>query len=397
MVRGDEMKVKLLTMGVSVLLFAIAFSGCFEDKKETKNDKEEILGYIQSLINNATVGDIVFIQNGTYYENLAINKTIILTGENKENTIIDGSIEISADNVTVSNLTIKNGHGVGISGYATSESSLYWYNNSITNNIITGSSYSGISLEWAFNTTITNNIIKNNREGIWLQYAGNNNIRDNSIKDNDEEGIYISYSWENTIYRNTVEKNEYGIYFYFYGERNNIHQNTIESNRKYGIYIYENEYNDHNNIYLNNFINNTENAYDGGNNTWYNDTHYYDYRGNFWSDYEEKYPNALNLTVVWDTPYNISGRGNQDKYPLIYEDTIRFIGVWGSDPISVFQYTFAASGFFHPGYTTGIFRYWHIEDGKVKISSWGTDGYNYSFSDDYTTLTLDGGLFKRLE
>jgi nitrous oxidase accessory protein NosD len=39
--------------------------------------------------------------------------------------------------------------------------------------------------------------------------------------------------------------------------------------------------------------------------------------GNYWSDYEEKYPDAeeIDTTGIWDTPYRI-GRDN-DNYPLM--------------------------------------------------------------------------------
>jgi len=42
--------------------------------------------------------------------------------------------------------------------------------------------------------------------------------------------------------------------------------------------------------------------------------------GNYWSDYEEKYPNATEIdgTGIWNTPYVID-EYNQDNYPLVPE------------------------------------------------------------------------------
>ena len=45
---------------------------------------------IQEGINNASNGDTVFVYNGLYPENIIVNKTIDLSGEEKENTVIFG-------------------------------------------------------------------------------------------------------------------------------------------------------------------------------------------------------------------------------------------------------------------------------------------------------------------
>ena len=46
---------------------------------------------IQSAINDASDGDTVYVYNGTYYEIVVVDKTINLTGENRDSTIIDGN------------------------------------------------------------------------------------------------------------------------------------------------------------------------------------------------------------------------------------------------------------------------------------------------------------------
>jgi len=71
---------------------------------------------IQDAINNASDGDTVFVYNGTYYENVIINKNNhILTGEDKNTTIIDGGKRNGnvvtiyyVDWVAISGFTIKN-------------------------------------------------------------------------------------------------------------------------------------------------------------------------------------------------------------------------------------------------------------------------------------------------
>ena len=69
---------------------------------------------IQEAIDSASDNDIIFVSNGTYFENIKITKSIKLIGEDKNTTIITGNgsgdvIYILADYVTISGLTIKNG------------------------------------------------------------------------------------------------------------------------------------------------------------------------------------------------------------------------------------------------------------------------------------------------
>jgi len=48
---------------------------------------------IQEAINKANPNDTIFVRNGTYYENVVINKTISLIGENNEATIVDANMQ----------------------------------------------------------------------------------------------------------------------------------------------------------------------------------------------------------------------------------------------------------------------------------------------------------------
>ncbi|UCD12997.1 MAG: hypothetical protein JSW60_05370, partial [Thermoplasmatales archaeon] len=46
---------------------------------------------IQDAIDNASGGDTINVFNGLYNENIILNKSINLVGENKDSTIINGS------------------------------------------------------------------------------------------------------------------------------------------------------------------------------------------------------------------------------------------------------------------------------------------------------------------
>jgi len=93
---------------------------------------------IEEGINNVTVGGTVQVYNGTYQENVVVDKTISLIGDDRDITIINGSgisevINISADYVVIGGFTIENG-SKGIKLFNSS-------NNIIVENIITDNDY----------------------------------------------------------------------------------------------------------------------------------------------------------------------------------------------------------------------------------------------------------------
>jgi nitrous oxidase accessory protein NosD len=71
---------------------------------------------IQDAIEEAGQGDNIFVFSGVYQENIIIEKSLDLNGENTSQTIIDGMnsstiIDIKSDNVVIQNFTIKNSNG----------------------------------------------------------------------------------------------------------------------------------------------------------------------------------------------------------------------------------------------------------------------------------------------
>jgi len=94
---------------------------------------------IQDAIDNASDGYTVFVFNGIYYENVAVDKQLNLIGESKNDTIIDAggsgsAVRVSADWVKISDFTLQNsGNGWYTAGILLSSSSNY---NTITKNKI---------------------------------------------------------------------------------------------------------------------------------------------------------------------------------------------------------------------------------------------------------------------
>ena len=188
---------------------------------------------IQDGISAVEETGTVYVYTGTYYENVVIDKTIELIGENKNNTIIDGGnngnvVFSSADSVKVIGFTIQN--------------SLISDNNA------------GIKINCEYNTISENNIW-NNHEGVYLYYSDNNDILNNTILNNNHYGIRLHESNNNIIEGDTVSNNySYGISLY-HSSYNTIEANTILNNGSNGVTI--NSYpSSNNNIFDNNISNN---------------------------------------------------------------------------------------------------------------------------------------------
>ena len=183
-------------------------------------------------------------------------------------------------------------------------------NNITLENLDLSNASVGIELWRTHNSSIKNNNCLNNMYGIFICESNSNIIKNNTLGLFTLNGIYLGSSNGNNIIGNNISNNRYGIRL-SESSSNIITYNNISNNGD-GIYVYESSGN--NIIHHNNFIDNTDNAYDEANNIWDDGK-----KGNYWSDYEERYPDAKKKPFkgIWDTPYEIPGGDNQDNYPLI--------------------------------------------------------------------------------
>jgi parallel beta-helix repeat protein len=193
---------------------------------------------IQDAIDNANPGDTVFVYDDSspYYEReISILKSINLIGENRETTIIDGQhkpwgIEIGANGVTITGLTIQNFSSPNYNPYNLGGIFIQSSNNIISGNIISNSGYGII---------ITGSNFP----------ANYNTISDNIIESNGDCGAYIQKSNNNVISMNTFSGN-----YYFGGlaletsRYNNVSDNVFIND---GVYFYDS----YKNTFLNNMVN----------------------------------------------------------------------------------------------------------------------------------------------
>jgi parallel beta-helix repeat protein len=163
---------------------------------------------IQWAIDNASSGDTVFVYNGTYYENVVINKRIDLVGEDRNSTIINGSgsgdvVYLTANFVNITGFTII-GSGIGFGD-------------------------AGIEMSGASDCEIINIIVTDTNFGIYLQNSHGNKFIENHIISNNWYGLYLYYSDYNIIKDNILTENYHGIYNYC-SVGTNITNNTMVNN-----------------------------------------------------------------------------------------------------------------------------------------------------------------------
>ena len=160
--------------------------------------------------------------------------------------------------------------------------------------------------------TVRNLLLARNYEGVLLAYTTNSTIAQNNVTGNSGLGIWLISSSSNAISGNSVTNNSEGIWFDS-SSTNNIIGNYVENNGD-GIGLSSSS---GNMIYHNNFVDNNHQVFvdDWSANAWDDG---YPSGGNYWSDYETRYPNATETdsSGVWNTPYIIDDN-NTDHCPLI--------------------------------------------------------------------------------
>ena len=288
-----------------VLLLVFPFlSGCLEESNSSVHESNVIyvddsggadFTSIQAAIDSVPVGETnytIFVRPGVYMENIVINKTVSLIGDDPSTTIINGSgfgnvIHITREGrATIKGFTIeKSGKG----GYPGSPD----YN-------------AGIKVESGGNN-VSNNVIVGNRCGVYSVSAPLNNFSYNIVRDNQDYGMYIYFLSNTTkIYHNVFIGNQCGLRIKYSGHCV-VSMNVFVGNEKGMYFCCGAKYNM---VFHNTFINNSRwNADDlVGENEWDNGV-----EGNYWSDYNGS---DVDGDGIGDVPYNFTSKGG-DRYPLM--------------------------------------------------------------------------------
>lgn len=222
---------------------------------------------IQEAVDWASGGDVIFVESGTYFETVILNKKIILTGVDSGGgpPVIDvgqrgNGVDIRVDGCTVERFIIRN-----------------------------GSLFTGIRVASSDNN-LRKNTVRGFGQGILLASSQRSMVSGNNISENGRAGIALESSNSNDIEYNSVAKNTIGITLDEYSLSNRINRNNFNNNQ--------------------NVISKSATSH------WIStDTFSYTYlghkqqsrMGNYWSDYRGK---DRNSDGIGDTSYTVTLGGN---------------------------------------------------------------------------------------
>jgi parallel beta-helix repeat protein len=277
---------------------------------------------ITAAIGNATDGDTILVNKGTYEEKtLEISKTLSLIGEDANQTTINlyppynetwiltqsfrtyaNAITINANDVKLEGFTITSSGGkISVTGDR----------NQITNNTIS----TELSVNDSLNMLVENSVFLN---------INLDNVNSSTITNNTCFSVRIGFSKvcsDNVVSGNRIEGGYYGIHI----ERStnnvfcknylaNIHGGGEGDPTAGGVWFDFGCLAENNIFYHNVFVDNNYNVGFDANvtligNLWDNGS-----EGNYWDDYNGT---DINRDGIGDTPYVING-ANVDNYPLMF-------------------------------------------------------------------------------
>jgi len=253
---------KLLVIGMIILLIGMSVpsTGINVEKSKASFDGNTLYvggegpgNYtkIQDAINDSSDGDTVYVYNGTYVENLIVDKSINLIGEDKNITTINGNlldkyiITTTADRVNLSRFTIEGNNSKClfiISSY-----------NNISNNIICqttgdiiigtdeiynilyGNNISTGVYSWSSTTLFLNNIVTDFEKGFITDFF-NGTISGNRFN-NCSWGIIGEQLYDSTVSGNHFTNIKHDAISLRFLDRSKILDN-IFINNNYGIDIF---------------------------------------------------------------------------------------------------------------------------------------------------------------
>lgn len=220
-----QMNRKTLLAALALLLFLLTcFPGTSKLYAANANGKMLIVragDSIQKAINEAERDATITVQEGSYHEQLVINKPLKLQAANNAKVMLSGNHQGHVITITASGVSLS-GFQINQSGNKKQDAGIYIAS---SDNLIVSNTLSrvqnGIYVNKGHGNQIENNTITSNNNriskrgnGIHLFYGSGNVVRGNDIY-NVQDGIYIDFAADSTLSNNTISDSRYAIHLMF--------------------------------------------------------------------------------------------------------------------------------------------------------------------------------------
>ncbi|MCK5031602.1 MAG: right-handed parallel beta-helix repeat-containing protein, partial [Thermoplasmatales archaeon] len=168
--------------------------------------------HIQDGVVAASDGDIIYVFSGEYYENIVVDKSITLFGENRKDTIIDGMyreyvVHVIEDCVAIEQFTIRNS-----GGYMDNAGIKLDSESNVIRKCIIYRTKTGVYVNGTNDNEINNCTFHTNGEGIYLRSSNGNEVTDCYFSHN-ALGLNIGDSNEIEITDCHAQTNGIGFFF----------------------------------------------------------------------------------------------------------------------------------------------------------------------------------------
>ena len=204
---------------------------------------------IQAAVDNASDGDTIFVRAGTYDEEVVVNKTLTLLGENRSTTTIwvdlktypdERALTVQANDTVVKGLTVSSLYLLNVSNILVQDDNICTFRAQYSEN--SNLSRNNLVQVWLRNCSLflitenlvdfVNYVIPYVPFGLDLEFSSNNTISKNTITNGtyvDEGSIHLTWSTSNTICENNFVNNSISVWF-VRSDNNTFYHNNFTSN-----------------------------------------------------------------------------------------------------------------------------------------------------------------------
>ena len=157
--------------------------------------------------NETLGGHTIFVEEGTYFEHVIVDKSLILLGEDRETTIIDGNmtgnvVQITQDYVKIKGFTIQRSGRVSFNSGISIGSTQHC---DISANRIVDNEFGVFGS--VRNTSVMDNKIRENYVGVAIESGGTGNVISGNHFQGNTVSIHLFHADVNYIFRNTMINN----------------------------------------------------------------------------------------------------------------------------------------------------------------------------------------------